>query len=95
MKLTNLVLHFSDVSRIFYAFYKHCCSVLIESSDPGKEVPTSIGSFGFFSSRGARPARNKRVGSFDNASEVPINTFSAKHRNPYCGKTNQPKSKPF
>ena len=57
MKLTNLVLHFSDVSTIFYAFYKHCCSVLIESSDPGKEVPTSIGSFGFFSSRGARPTK--------------------------------------
>ena len=32
-KLTKLVLHFSDFSTIFYAFYKLCCSVLIGNSD--------------------------------------------------------------
>ena len=82
MKLTKLVLHFSDFSAIFYAFYKHYCSVL-------------IGSFRFLPTRGARPTQNKCVGSCDKVSEVSISTFSAKNRKPYCEETNQPKSKPF
>ena len=66
MKLTKLVLHFSVFSAILYAFYKHCCSVLIGSSDPVSEVPTPIGSFEFLPTIGARPTQNKCVGSSDN-----------------------------
>ena len=67
----------------------------VGSSDKVLEVPMIVRGFGFLPSRGARPTQNKRVGSSDNVSEVPINTFSAKNRNPYCGKTNQQKLKPL
>ena len=67
----------------------------VGSSDKVSEVPIIVGGFGFLPSKGARPIQNKRVGSSDNVLEVPINTFSAKNRNPYCGKTNQQKSKPL
>ena len=70
MKLTKLVLHFSDFSVIFYVFYKFCCSVLIGNPDPGSEVPTPIGSFEILPTRGARLNQNKCVGSSDKVSKV-------------------------
>ena len=33
--LTRLVLHFSDFSKICYAFFKYCCTMFIGSSDKG------------------------------------------------------------
>ena len=78
MKLTKLVLHFSNFFAIFYAFYKHCCSVLIRSSDPVSEVPTPIRSFEFLPIIGARPTQNKCVGSSDKVSEVPITIESVR-----------------
>ena len=67
----------------------------VGSSDKVSEVSIIVGGFGFLPSKGAWPTQNKRVGSSDNVSEVPINSFSAKNRNLYWGKTNQQKSKPL
>ena len=104
MKLTKLGLHFSDpgsevptpIGSFEFLLTRGSRSAQnnrVGSSDRVSEVPITIGSVRFLPTKGAQPARFNRIGSSDPMSGVPTSTFSTKNRNPYCGKTNQQKSK--